>query len=78
MKLEEFKNFDLDYNVCECFDVTLGELLEAIEEGYNSIEALMDRTDAGTACGLCRSVEEDKDGDRELHLEEILKFSKEN
>ncbi len=78
MTLEEFKKFDLDHNVCECFDVTLGELLEAIKNGNNTLEALMDETDAGTACELCRSSEIDEDGDRELHLDEILTFSKEN
>ena len=78
MTIEEFKKFDLDYNVCECFDVTLGELLDAIKNGNNTLELLMDATDAGTACELCRSVEIDEDGDRELHLEEILKFVKES
>ncbi len=78
MTLEEFKKFDLEYTVCECFDITLGELLEAIKNGNDTLESLMDETDAGTACGLCRSVEEDEDGDRELHLDEILKFAKEN
>ena len=78
MTLEEFKKFDLDHTVCECFDVTLGELLKAIKNGNNTLEALMDETDAGTGCELCRSSEIDEDGDRELHLEEILKFAKEN
>ena len=78
MTLEEFKKFDLDHNVCECFDVTLGEILKAIKAGHNTLESLMDETDAGTACELCRSSEIDEDGDRELHLEEILLFAKEN
>ncbi len=75
MTLEEFKKFDLDHTVCECFDVTLGELLEAIKNGNDTLEALMDETDAGTACGLCRSAEDDEGKERELHLDEILKFA---
>jgi bacterioferritin-associated ferredoxin len=77
MTIEAFEKFDLDYNVCECFDVTLGELLEAIKSGSTTLETLMDKTDAGTACELCQSCEIDEDGDRELHLDEILAYAKE-
>jgi len=78
MTTEEFKKFDLDYTVCECVDVTLGEILEAIKAGHNTMETLMDETDAGTACELCQSCEIDEDKDRELHLDEILAYVKEN
>jgi bacterioferritin-associated ferredoxin len=71
------EKFGLDHNVCECFDVTLGELLEAIKAGHNTMELLMDETDAGTACELCQSCKIDTDGDRELHLDEILAYAKE-
>ena len=77
MTIEEFKKFDLDYNVCECFDVTLGELLDTIKAGHNTLEALMEKTDAGTACELCQSCEIDENGDRALHLDEILAYAKE-
>jgi NAD(P)H-nitrite reductase large subunit len=76
MTIEEFEKYELDYVVCECFDVTLGSLLDAIKAGYNSIEALMDETDAGTACELCQSKKVDEDEDRELHLDEILEYAK--
>ena len=75
MTKEEFDQFDLDHNVCECFDVTLKELIEAIKAGNTTMEKLMDATDAGTACELCQSCEKDEDGDRELHLEEILEHT---
>jgi len=52
MTKEEFDQFDLDHNVCECFDVTLKELIEAIKAGNTNMEALMEATDAGTACEL--------------------------
>ena len=77
MTIEEFEKFGLDHNVCECFDVTLGELLDAIKAGHNTMEDLMNETDAGTACELCQSCEIDEDGDRELHLDEILAYAKE-
>jgi NAD(P)H-nitrite reductase large subunit len=77
MTIEKFEKFDLKYNVCECFDVTLGELLDVINAGHNTMDALMDETDAGTACELCQSCEIDEDQDRELHMDEILAYIKE-
>ena len=76
MTIEEFEKFDLNHTVCECFEVTLGELIEAIKAGHNTMESLMDETDAGTACELCQSCEIDEDGDRLLHLDEILEYIK--
>ena len=72
MTIEEFEKYELDYVVCECFDVTLGTILETIKAGHETLEDIMDETDAGTACELCQSCEADADGDRELHLTEIL------
>jgi bacterioferritin-associated ferredoxin len=76
MTIEEFEKFDLDYNICSCFDVTLETLLDAIKAGHNSLESLMNETDAGTACELCQSCDIDEDEDRELHLDEILEYAK--
>jgi len=77
MTIEEFEKFSLDHTVCECFDITLGELLDAIKAGHKTMEDLMDETDAGTACELCQSCEKDEDGERALHLDEILEYVKE-
>ncbi|NPA53893.1 MAG: (2Fe-2S)-binding protein [Aquificae bacterium] len=68
---------DKDTEVCFCMGVTLGEILEAIENGACTLEELMNATDAGTACGLCKSPEDDPDGEREIHLTEILEQAKE-
>ncbi len=68
---------DKDTEVCFCMNVTLGEILEAIKNGACSLEEIMDATDAGTACGLCRSPEDDPDGEREIHLTEIIQQAKE-
>jgi len=70
------EDFGLDHIVCECFDVTLGEIIDSIKAGNNTLEALMDDTDAGTACELCQSKEKDEDNDRSLHLVTILEHFK--
>jgi NAD(P)H-nitrite reductase large subunit len=75
MTYEEFKELDHTMDVCICNGVTLGEILSAIKEGHNTIEALMEATDAGTACELCQSKEIDESDEREIHLDEILKFA---
>ncbi len=67
---------DKDKEVCLCMGVTLGEILDAIKNGACTLEDIMDATDAGTACGLCRSPEDDPDGEREIHLTEILEQAK--
>jgi len=77
MTIEKFEKFDSDYTLCECFDVTLETVLEAIKAGHSTIDALMDETDAGTACELCESCSVDDGQDRELHLDEILAYAKE-
>ncbi|MEA3373452.1 MAG: (2Fe-2S)-binding protein [Campylobacterota bacterium] len=76
MTHEEFKALDEDFEVCLCNGVILGEILTAVKNGHDTVEALMDETAAGTSCELCQSREIDEDEDRELHLDEILEFSK--
>ncbi len=67
--LEKFSD---DYEVCECMNITLKEIVDAIKKhDLKSVEAIGDMTDAGTACGACKS-KEDSNGDKELHLDEIL------
>lgn len=75
MTYEEFKTLDKDMDVCICNGVTLGEILTAIENGHDTIEAIMNETDAGTTCEMCQSREIDDGGDREIHLDEILEFA---
>jgi NAD(P)H-nitrite reductase large subunit len=77
MTKEEMNALDMDYEVCHCMSVTLGDILESIKEGNDTLEALMEATEAGTVCELCQSCEIDEDSDRELHLDEILEYSKE-
>ena len=76
MTYEEFKALDENFEVCLCNSVALGEILTAIKNGHDTVEALIEETDAGTTCELCQSREIDEDDERELHLDEILEFSK--
>ena len=67
-------DFEYDYKVCRCKDVTLGEIVHAIEvNGANSIELIGKFTDAGTICGKCKSQKDDfGEPKMELYLEQIL------
>lgn len=76
MTQEEFNKFDKDFEVCVCLGVCLEEIQESIKNGCDSIEAIMEKTEAGTVCEQCQSRSIDEDGDRELHIDEILKFTK--
>ncbi|MEA2016848.1 MAG: (2Fe-2S)-binding protein [Campylobacterota bacterium] len=72
-------DFSYSFKVCTCRDVTLGEIIHSIkDQGANSIESIGDITDAGTACGCCKSKEDDfGDPKMKLYLSQILsKFSK--
>lgn len=70
---EEIKALAKQEVVCLCMDVNMGELIASIKEGNSSLDTLMEDTDAGTACQLCQSCELDEDGEREIHLDEVLK-----
>ncbi len=72
-------DFQYSYKVCKCKDVTLGEIVHAIKDNNAAtIEEIGDLTDAGTACGCCKSNEDDfGDPKMELYLNQILyKFRK--
>ncbi|MBA3661165.1 MAG: cyclic nucleotide-binding domain-containing protein [Gammaproteobacteria bacterium] len=40
--------------ICECMQVTRGELKQAIQSGLTNFNALSDKTAAGTVCGSCQ------------------------
>ena len=68
-------NFQHSYNVCSCKNVTLGEIIHAIKEkGATTVESIGDITDAGTACGCCKSAKDDFGNPKmELYIDQILK-----
>ena len=74
------RNFPHSYIVCNCKQVSLGEVIFAIKEkGAKTLDNLEDLTDAGSSCGCCKSNEDDKKKKKmELYLDEIIKkFNKE-
>lgn len=46
---------DMDKIVCNCNSVTAGMIKEAVEEGADTLEAVQEKTAAGTVCGACLS-----------------------
>ena len=74
------RNFPHSYIVCNCKQVSLGEVILAIKEkGAKTLDNLEDLTDAGSSCGCCKSNEDDIGEQKmELYLDDILKkFNKE-
>jgi len=76
MQYKRLDDIDSAYVVCECMEVTLGEIMEAIRAGKCDLESLMEATDAGTACGKCKSREDDPADERAIHLDEILAMAR--
>ena len=67
-------DFPYSYEVCSCKKVTLGEIIHAIKEkDAKTIEDIGNITDAGTACGCCKSKADDfGDPKMKLYLDQIL------
>ena len=43
---------DKNAKVCYCFNVTIGDIAKAIEEGADSLSAVQLATKAGAGCGI--------------------------
>lgn len=54
--------------ICYCFNVTVGDIEKAIENGADSVELVKANTRAGKGCGRCATKVE----------ELVLKLLKEN
>ncbi|MBU5460255.1 (2Fe-2S)-binding protein [Anaerostipes sp. MSJ-23] len=50
---------DREQIICPCLDVTVGQIMDAYEEGATTIDAVKDLTGAGTICGACIDEIED-------------------
>lgn len=50
---------DNDEIICNCMQITRGEIIEAIKAGKHTIEEIGDETEAGTVCGSCHDDIED-------------------
>ena len=44
---------DRDDIICPCVDVTVGEIMDAYEDGATTVDAVKDATGAGSICGAC-------------------------
>ncbi len=67
--------FHFSHRVCDCKKVTLGEIVHAIkEQSAKTLEDIENLTDAGSACGCCKSAKDDFGSPKmELYIEDILK-----
>ena len=64
----------MDETICFCLKITLDEIIEAIKEGSETVEALVENTCAGEACEQCQSEEMDPDEEMEVYLDEIIAY----
>ena len=44
---------NLDKVVCNCLNVTIGMIKDAVDAGASTLEEVQDATGAGTVCGAC-------------------------
>lgn len=44
---------DMKKTVCHCFDVTIGDMAEAVENGAKTFEEIQDATNVSQGCGAC-------------------------
>ena len=67
-------DFQYSYIVCNCKHVSLGEIICAIKDkGAQTIKDIGKITDAGTACGCCKTKEDDFGNPKmELYLNQIV------
>ncbi len=73
---EEIEELKSDYIICQCYEVSFGDIMEAMDNGCNSVEEIMHQTHAGYGCERCQSRRDDANGDRDIHLSEILEYNK--
>ncbi|WP_297134876.1 (2Fe-2S)-binding protein, partial [Terrisporobacter sp.] len=43
-------------NVCKCQNISVNEVVEAVKNGADTLEKVMDETKAGTGCARCRGI----------------------
>lgn len=44
---------NMDKIVCDCYEVTVQDIADAIEAGAETLEDVQEATSAGTGCGGC-------------------------
>ena len=54
---DEYREIDrVLQNVCKCQNVTVNEVVEAVKNGADTIERVMEETKAGSGCGRCKGI----------------------
>ena len=79
LKKKDKKEFSKSNQGCMCKQVTLGEIVHAIQDqGARTLDDLERLTEAGGSCGCCKSPEDDFGEEKmELYLTQVLgKFIK--
>ena len=44
---------DREQIICPCLNITVGQIMDAYEQGAKSVDAIKEVTGAGTVCGAC-------------------------
>lgn len=54
---EELKEIEaLLKNACKCKNVSIEEVLNAVKNGADTVEKVVETTKAGSACGRCKTI----------------------
>lgn len=54
---DEYREIDrVLQNVCKCQNVSVNEVVEAVKNGADTIERVMEETKAGSGCGRCKGI----------------------
>jgi NAD(P)H-nitrite reductase large subunit len=70
--------YSFDYTVCNCRNVTVGEIIYTIEQNnLQEVEEITKYTDAGSVCKCCVSQDKDYEKSKKLYLEQIIAMYKE-
>lgn len=56
--------------ICECNKVTYEEIKKAADSGCMDVTCIMLKTEAGNACGQCKSMADDPKAMRRYHVKE--------
>jgi NAD(P)H-nitrite reductase large subunit len=63
---------DDDTIICECLKTTYGDIKEAIDSGCRTVACIEKKTGAGSACGQCKSLDDDLKFKRRYHIQEDI------
>lgn len=56
---EELKNVEIVLkNACRCKNVSIEDVLNAVNSGFTTLDEVMNETGAGTGCGICKGLVE--------------------